>query len=112
MIKGDEPAQPHAQRARRWRSCGARSSHCPAACGTRYAFRPIVSARAGAQARRGERDRFFWYCEKCHAELYEAVRHVADYREDPVSRVYEEFYSEEARRSCGKCGHVTARPAG
>jgi hypothetical protein len=28
-----------------------------------------------------------------------------------VSRVYEEFYSEEKHRSCGKCGHVTARPA-
>src|SRR6266487_5207953 len=62
--------------------------------------------------RSDERDRFFWYCEKCHAELYEAVRHVADYREDPVSRVYEEFYSEESRRTCGKCGHVTPRPAG
>src|SRR6266567_3707912 len=58
-----------------------------------------------------ERDRFFWYCEKCHAELYQAVRHVADYREDPVSRVYEEFYSKESRRTCGKCGHVTPRPA-
>src|SRR5229473_3138981 len=32
-----------------------------------------------------ERDRFFWYCEKCHAELYQAVRHVAAYREDPVA---------------------------
>src|SRR6266571_1415263 len=59
-----------------------------------------------------ERDRFFWYCENCRAELYQAVRHVADYREDPVSRVYEEFYSEESHRTCGKCGHVTPRPAG
>src|SRR6267378_3233182 len=59
-----------------------------------------------------ERDRFFWYCEKCRAELYQAVRHVADYREDPVSRVYEEFYSQESRRTCGKCGHVTPKPAG
>jgi 3-hydroxyanthranilate 3,4-dioxygenase len=58
-----------------------------------------------------EKDRFFWYCEKCRAPLYEAVRHVADYREDPVSRVYEEFYSEEKHRTCGKCGHVTPRPA-
>jgi len=31
---------------------------------------------------------------------------------DPVSRVYEEFYSEESHRTCGKCGHVTPRPAG
>jgi 3-hydroxyanthranilate 3,4-dioxygenase len=62
--------------------------------------------------RAGEKDRFMWYCEKCKAELYQAVRHVADYREDPVSRVYEEFYSEESHRNCGKCGHVTVRPAG
>src|SRR5437879_3924166 len=59
-----------------------------------------------------ERGRFFLYCGKCHAELYEAVRHVTDYREDPVSRVYEEFYSEESRRTCGRCGHITPRPAG
>jgi 3-hydroxyanthranilate 3,4-dioxygenase len=59
-----------------------------------------------------EKDRFFWYCEKCRTPLYEAVRHVTDYRDDPVSRVYEEFYSEEKHRTCGKCGHVTGRPAG
>jgi len=58
-----------------------------------------------------EHDRFFWYREKCHAELYQAVRHVPNYRENPVSRVYEEFYSEESHRTCGKCGHVTPRPA-
>jgi len=57
-----------------------------------------------------EQDRFFWFCGKCRAPLYEAVRHVADYREDPVSRVYEEFYSAESHRTCGKCGHVTPRP--
>jgi hypothetical protein len=39
------------------------------------------------------------------------VKVVSDYREDPVSRVYEEFYSEEKHRTCGKCGHVSARPA-
>jgi 3-hydroxyanthranilate 3,4-dioxygenase len=59
-----------------------------------------------------EKDRFSWYCESCGAELYQAVRHVADYREDPVSRVYEEFYSEDSHRKCGKCGHVTPRPGG
>jgi 3-hydroxyanthranilate 3,4-dioxygenase len=58
-----------------------------------------------------EKDRFFWYCEKCRSPLYEAVRHVADYRDDPVSRVYEEFYSEENHRTCGKCGHVMSTPA-
>src|SRR2546427_10891508 len=71
-------------------------------------FLPVLERKRRPE----ERDRFFWYCEKCHAELYQAVRHVADYREDPVSRVYEEFYSEESRRTCGRCGHITPRPAG
>lgn len=58
-----------------------------------------------------EMDRFSWYCEKCHAVLYEAVKHVPDYNMDPVSRVYEDFYSEDSHRTCSKCGHVTPRPA-
>ncbi len=58
-----------------------------------------------------ERDRFLWYCTACGAPLYEAVRQVADYREDPVSQVYEEFYGTESHRTCGTCGHTTPRPA-
>jgi len=57
-----------------------------------------------------EHDRFTWYCAKCGAELHESVKHVADYREDPVSRAYEEFYGSETHRTCGRCGHVTPRP--
>jgi len=62
--------------------------------------------------RAGERDKFSWFCEKCRTPLFESVKVVSDYREDPVSRVYEEFYSEESRRTCASCGHVTPRPAG
>jgi len=58
----------------------------------------------------GEQDRFTWYCQQCGAELYESVKHVADYREDPVSRVYAEFYDSDSHRTCGQCGHVTPRP--
>ena len=61
--------------------------------------------------RSGERDKFSWYCEKCREPLFESVKVVSDYREDPVSRVYEEFYSEEKHRACRKCGHVTPRPS-
>ena len=57
-----------------------------------------------------EEDRFLWYCEACGAQLYEAVRHVSDWRADPVTAVYEDFYLTEAHRTCGKCGHVTPRP--
>lgn len=57
-----------------------------------------------------EQDRFLWFCEKCRTQLYEIVRHVGDYREDPVSRAYEAFYSAESHRTCTKCGHVAPLP--
>ena len=59
--------------------------------------------------REGEEDRFQWFCEKCKTRLFEIVKHVGDYREDPVSRAYEAFYSAESHRTCKKCGHITPR---
>jgi len=86
--------------------------YCPAGVRHSPRFSPQAFLLVLERKRRPEEnDRFFWYCAKCRSPLYEAVRHVADYREDPVSRVYEEFYSEEKHRTCGKCGHVTPRPA-
>ncbi len=61
-----------------------------------------------------EMDRFSWYCDNCHTTLYETVKHVRDYNDDPVTKVYEEFNSDPAHRTCSKCGHVapsTAKPA-
>ena len=85
--------------------------YCPAGVRHSPRFSPDAFLLVLERKRReGEQDRFTWYCEKCRAPLYEAVRHVPDYREDPVSRVYEEFYSEDKHRACGKCGHVTLRP--
>jgi len=86
--------------------------YCPAGVPHSPRFSPDSFLLVLERKRRPEeKDRFMWYCEKCRAQLYEAVRHVPDYREDPVSHVYEEFYSEEKHRTCGKCGHVTPRPA-
>lgn len=85
--------------------------HCPA--GTPHSPRFARDAFVLVMERKrrpDERDRFLWYCPGCGAQLYEATRHVTDYREDPVSRVYEEFYGSEAGRTCQKCGHVTPRP--
>lgn len=61
--------------------------------------------------RAGEEDRFLWFCEKCKAKLFEVVKHVGDYREDPVSRAYHAFYSKASHRACAKCGHVAPKPA-
>ena len=86
--------------------------YCPAGVRHSPRFSPEAFLLVLERKRRPEeKDRFFWYCEKCRAPLYEAVRHVPDYREDPVSRVYEEFYSQEKHRTCGRCGHFTPRPA-
>lgn len=85
--------------------------YCPAGVPHSPRFSPDSFLLVLERKRRaGEQDRFSWYCAKCGAELYRAVRHVADYREDPVSRVYEEFYAEDSHRTCGKCGQVTPRP--
>jgi 3-hydroxyanthranilate 3,4-dioxygenase len=86
--------------------------YCPAGTPHSPHFPPDAFALILERKRRPEeRDRFLWFCERCGAQLYESVKHVWDYDEDPVSRVYEEFYSAEAHRTCSHCGHVTPRPS-
>lgn len=86
--------------------------HCPAGTPHSPRFAPDAFVLVMERKRRAEeRDRFLWFCPGCGAQLYEATRHVSDYREDPVSRVYEEFYGSEANRTCKTCGHVAQRPA-
>lgn len=87
--------------------------HCPAGTPHSPRFAPDSFVLVLERKRRaGEDDRFLWYCAACGARLHEAVRHVRDWREDPVSGVYADFYARESYRTCGKCGHVTPRPAG
>jgi 3-hydroxyanthranilate 3,4-dioxygenase len=62
--------------------------------------------------RADERDKFSWFCESCGGKLFETIKHVTDYNADPVSRVYEEFYSSDKHLTCSSCGHVTPRPPG
>ena len=86
--------------------------HCPAGVPHSPRFSPDSFLLVLERKRRGEElDRFQWYCQKCDAPLYETARKVPDYNEDPVSRVYEEFYGSDERRTCGKCGTVAQRPA-
>ena len=85
--------------------------YCPAGTPHSPRFSPDSFVLVLERKRRAdEDDRFTWFCGKCGAELHQSVKHVADYREDPVSRAYEEFYGSEAKRTCGRCGHVTPRP--
>lgn len=85
--------------------------HCPAGTPHSPRFAPDSYVLVLERKRRpGEEDRFRWYCPACGAPLYEAVRQVGDWRDDPVSEVYADFYGAESHRTCGKCGHVTSRP--
>ena len=87
--------------------------YCPAGTPHSPRFAPDAFVLVLERQRRTEEDdRFMWFCEQCRAPLYESVKHVQDYNADPVSRVYEEFYGNEAHRTCERCGHVTPRPPG
>ena len=86
--------------------------HCPAGTPHSPRFAPDAYVLVLERKRRpDEHDRFFWFCPGCGGQLYEAVRQVADYRDDPVSRVYEEFYGSETNRTCPSCGQITPPPA-
>ncbi len=54
----------------------------------------------------GEIDRFQWFCPSCDNFLHEEQFVVADYRSDPVSQAYRNFFEDEHARTCNKCGHV------
>lgn len=83
---------------------------CPAGTPHSPRFSPDAFMLVLERKRRpNEQDRFLWFCENCQAKLFEVVKHVGDYREDPVSRAYEAFYSADSHRTCKKCGHVTPR---
>lgn len=58
----------------------------------------------------GEIDRFQWFCSSCDNFLHEETFTVADYRTDPVSNAYRNFFDSEKARTCTKCGTVMPRP--
>src|SRR5712692_1619212 len=60
----------------------------------------------------GEEDRFQWFCPKCDNLLHEEQFVVEDYRLDPVSQAYRNFYTSEDARTCKRCGEVMPKPEG
>jgi 3-hydroxyanthranilate 3,4-dioxygenase len=86
--------------------------YCPAGTPHSPRFAPDAFVMVFERKRHtDEQDRFLWYCDQCGATLFETERHVPDYREDPVSQVYDEFYGSETNRTCAKCGWVAPVPA-
>jgi 3-hydroxyanthranilate 3,4-dioxygenase len=58
----------------------------------------------------GEIDRFHWYCPSCDNFLHEETYVVDDYKSDPVSRAYDNFFQSLEFRTCSKCGTVAPAP--
>lgn len=54
----------------------------------------------------GEIDKFHWFCPSCDHLIHEETFFVDDYRKDPVSRAYDNFFESLAFRTCQKCGTV------
>ena len=59
----------------------------------------------------GDLDRFVWFCQACDEFLHEETYVVDDYRADPVTQAYRDFYDSEAHRTCKKCGTIMPAPA-
>ncbi|KRR22698.1 3-hydroxyanthranilate 3,4-dioxygenase [Bradyrhizobium retamae] len=60
--------------------------------------------------RQNEIDKFQWFCPKCDGLLHEEQFVVADYRADPVSQAYRNFFESEKARTCNACGNVMPKP--
>ena len=59
---------------------------------------------------KGEIDRFHWFCPNCDAFLHEETFIVEDYRLDPVSLAYKNFFESEEFRTCAECGKIMPSP--
>ena len=53
----------------------------------------------------GEKDGFMWFCDNCGNKLYEEYTHITDIV-NQLPPIMNNFYSNEARRTCNNCGHV------
>jgi 3-hydroxyanthranilate 3,4-dioxygenase len=56
-----------------------------------------------------EKDACIWYCENCNTELHRAEFHLDDIV-GQLTKLLNEFYSNEALRTCKNCGTVMEKP--
>ena len=59
---------------------------------------------------KGEIDRCHWFCPNCDTFLHEETFIVKDYRLDPVSLAYKNFFESEEFRTCANCGNIMPSP--
>jgi 3-hydroxyanthranilate 3,4-dioxygenase len=53
----------------------------------------------------GQQDGLIWFCDNCNNKLHETYFPLTNIEKDFLPR-FREFYSNEALRTCSKCGHV------
>ncbi len=61
------------------------------------------------QRKEDELDACIWYCENCNNELHRAEFHLGDIVTQ-LSKLLEEFYSDESMRTCNNCGAIMEVP--
>jgi 3-hydroxyanthranilate 3,4-dioxygenase len=60
--------------------------------------------------RPGERDGLMWFCENCHAKLYEEYFELHNIEKD-FPPVFDRFFGSVEHRTCKQCGTVMEPPA-
>ena len=58
----------------------------------------------------GEQDHLRWFCEKCGEIIFDASFQLVDLGKQ-LKPVMEDFWSDQAKRTCKKCGTVMQPPA-
>lgn len=56
-----------------------------------------------------ENDGFMWFCEECHAKLYDEYFHLTNI-ETQLTPVFDRFYASLEHRTCKNCGAVMKTP--
>lgn len=62
------------------------------------------------QRKTGELDHLCWYCESCGEVLHDAAFQLEDLGKQ-LKPIIQEYYADEALRTCGKCSAVMEVPA-
>lgn len=60
--------------------------------------------------RKNEEDGFMWFCENCGNKLYEEYEVINDIVTQ-LPPIMNNFYADEAKRKCDKCGSVMTPPS-
>ena len=72
-------------------------------------FENTVGLVIERQRLEGELDGLLWYCQECNNLLYEEYFQLTNI-ETQFHAVFENFYGDIGKRTCGQCGHLNPTP--